>query len=436
MVTNAGPSTVTGASVTDVFPNSLTGVTYTAAATGGATGFTSGTGPGNINDTVTMPSGSTITYTVHATVSPAATGTVSDTASVTAPAGVTDPTPANNTATDTDTVQIAQSTLAQIRLEVVDPVTLQPVTQLKVGDNFLLRGQVSDLRSLPSGQAGVFAAYLDVLYNSSLVAITGPITYTTYQNAESGDTTTPGAIDEVGASDGFTPLGPAEQLLFSLPLRATAFGMATFTADPAQLLPQHDVLEYGSNNPVPTSDVKYVSASVPIDSNSLSIADVSHNEGDSGTTPYVFTVTLSSASLHPVTVAYATADGTATVADNDYAGQPGTLGTLTFAPGTTTQTITIPVNGDTTFEANETFSVNLSSSHERHDRQGHGHRDDRQRRSAAQLVDQRRFGQRGGLGNDDFCVHGQLDGRYRPTDHGELPHRRRHRHGGRQRLRA
>src|SRR5204862_456621 len=101
VVSNAGPSTATGASVVDTFPASLTGATYTAVQTGGATGFTA-SGSGNINDTVTLPVGSTITYTATATLSASATGTLSNAATVSAPAGVTDPTPANNTATDTD----------------------------------------------------------------------------------------------------------------------------------------------------------------------------------------------------------------------------------------------------------------------------------------------------------------------------------------------
>ena len=53
---------------------------------------------------------------------------------------------------------------------------------------------------------------------------------------------------------------------------------------------------------------------------------------------------------------YATADGTATTADGDYAGLSGTL---TFTPGLTSQTIAIVVNGDTKFEPDEDFFVNL-----------------------------------------------------------------------------
>jgi hypothetical protein len=90
----------------------------------------------------------------------------------------------------------------------------------------------------------------------------------------------------------------------------------------------------------------------------LSVNDASVTEGNIGTTPATFTVTLSAASGSAVTVDFATANGTATVADGDYA---ATSGTLTFAAGETSKTITVDVNGDTKFEANETFFVNLSN---------------------------------------------------------------------------
>lgn len=89
---------------------------------------------------------------------------------------------------------------------------------------------------------------------------------------------------------------------------------------------------------------------------SLSIDDVSVVEGNAGTTNAVFTVSLSAASGQTVVVNYATADGTATQ-PADYT---STSGTLTFTSGQTTRTVTVPVNGDTVPEANETFFVNLS----------------------------------------------------------------------------
>lgn len=89
----------------------------------------------------------------------------------------------------------------------------------------------------------------------------------------------------------------------------------------------------------------------------LSIADVTVTEGNSGSANAVFTVTLSAASGQTVTVQYATADGTAT-AGTDYT---ATSGTLTFLPGETSKTISVPVLGDPTVEADEAFTVTLSS---------------------------------------------------------------------------
>ena len=97
-------------------------------------------------------------------------------------------------------------------------------------------------------------------------------------------------------------------------------------------------------------------ASVPLPS--LSISDSSVPEGNIGTTNAQFQVTLSAASASPVTVAYATSDGSATVADNDYL---ATSGTLTITAGATTGQISVPVVGDTTVEADETFLVTLSA---------------------------------------------------------------------------
>jgi hypothetical protein len=88
----------------------------------------------------------------------------------------------------------------------------------------------------------------------------------------------------------------------------------------------------------------------------LRVGDVTVAEGNAGTRTATFTVILSAASGRPVTVAYATADGTAT-AGGDYR---ATSGTLTFAPGETRKTVTILVNGDRLPEPSETFAVNLS----------------------------------------------------------------------------
>lgn len=81
-------------------------------------------------------------------------------------------------------------------------------------------------------------------------------------------------------------------------------------------------------------------------------------EGNSGTTEFTFTLTLSTPSNETVTLDFATADDTATIADGDYAAASGTV---TFAPGETSQTITVLVNGDLAVEYDEFFVVNLSN---------------------------------------------------------------------------
>lgn len=89
----------------------------------------------------------------------------------------------------------------------------------------------------------------------------------------------------------------------------------------------------------------------------LSIADASVAEGNSGTSALTFTVMLSGPDVQPVSVDYATVDGSA-VAPGDYTAANGTL---TFAPGQTTQTITVQVVGDTAVETDEGLTVTLSN---------------------------------------------------------------------------
>ena len=90
----------------------------------------------------------------------------------------------------------------------------------------------------------------------------------------------------------------------------------------------------------------------------IEIDDVSLTEGNDGTRTFNFTVSLSEPSAQTITVDYATEDGTATVADNDYE----TAGdTLTFVPDDTTETIAVTVNGDDKYELDDTFYVTLSN---------------------------------------------------------------------------
>ncbi len=91
---------------------------------------------------------------------------------------------------------------------------------------------------------------------------------------------------------------------------------------------------------------------------SLSLSDVSVDEAAGTAT---FTVTLSAASGQNVSVRYDTVDASATAATATASGDyTANSGTLTFAPGETTRTVTVAITDDTVFESAETFQLQLS----------------------------------------------------------------------------
>src|SRR5713101_5163235 len=139
-------------------------------------------------------------------------------------------------------------------------------------------------------------------------------------------------------------LGAQEQI-------ATFFatdGAVVIHPDPARFF------ETPIQGPLP-EDLSFITG--PLPKTLLTINNVTVTASDTGTVTAVFTVSLSAPSSQPVTVNYATADGTATAGRDDYV--PG-FGTLTFAPGETTMTITVVVNPDKKKDADETFFVDLS----------------------------------------------------------------------------
>jgi hypothetical protein len=104
------------------------------------------------------------------------------------------------------------------------------------------------------------------------------------------------------------------------------------------------------------SDLKPTPVAPPPVAGSVTIDNVSMAEGNNGTVLETFTVTRIGGNA-AFDVNFATADGTATAADKDYNAQSGTLH---FAQGVVSQTISVVVNGDTKVEGNETYDVNLS----------------------------------------------------------------------------
>jgi uncharacterized repeat protein (TIGR01451 family) len=175
VVSNAGPSAVTGASVSDPLPVQATGGNWAfTVATGGGTVSGPTGGRGALGTTVDLPVGATVTFTFTVQVSSSATGTLDNTATVTPPAGVTDPNPANNSATDSDTLT-PQADLAITKTDGVRsvvPGTLDTyiIVVKNLGPSTVTEASVSD--SLP---AGVTAATWKATASSGGGVVTGPL---------------------------------------------------------------------------------------------------------------------------------------------------------------------------------------------------------------------------------------------------------------------
>jgi uncharacterized repeat protein (TIGR01451 family) len=126
VVSNAGPDTAAGAVVFDAPPPVLSGLSWTCTASPGSSCPPSGSGA--INHTITLLAAGTATYTLVGTVDPSATGTLANTAAVTPPSGVSDVNPADNSATDADTLTPVAD-LAVAMADSPDPVgTEAPLT--------------------------------------------------------------------------------------------------------------------------------------------------------------------------------------------------------------------------------------------------------------------------------------------------------------------
>ena len=151
-VTNLGPSAEFGATVTDTPPATLTNVTWTCTATPPSACSTP-SGTDAISTTVNLTVGGSITFTLSATLDPTATGELSNTATITPATGTTDPTPANNTATDTDTItQIADLAITKtdgLTDAIAGNTTTYTIVVSNAGPSSVAGATVAD--SLPPG---------------------------------------------------------------------------------------------------------------------------------------------------------------------------------------------------------------------------------------------------------------------------------------------
>ena len=168
----------------------------------------------------------------------------------------------SNVATAQIVVEDEERVDVNVRLAVTNSAGI-PISSISPGGEFLLVAFVQDIGVLP--RDGVFAAYLDVVYDSGLVSVSGPIAFNgEYVNLPSGDTSVPGIIDEVGAFADISPLGDGEFMLFNVPMRAEMPGQANIAGNPAEDQESHQILLFGENTPVPVAFVDYGSVQIEI----------------------------------------------------------------------------------------------------------------------------------------------------------------------------
>jgi uncharacterized repeat protein (TIGR01451 family) len=151
VVSNAGPSDVVGATVSDPLPAGISSASWTCVASPGSACTAAGSGA--IADSVSLLAGGSATYSLTLTIPPAFSGDLVNTVSVAPPAGVTDPVPGNDTATDTDTqassadlvlTKVSSASVVEVGVDFEYRITVQ-----NVGDGDATNVVITD--PLPTG---------------------------------------------------------------------------------------------------------------------------------------------------------------------------------------------------------------------------------------------------------------------------------------------
>jgi uncharacterized repeat protein (TIGR01451 family) len=133
VASNAGPNAAPSNLVVDTFPAACSSVAWTCGGAGGGTCTASGSG--NISDNTNLPVGASVTYTAICNIDVAATGTLANTATVTVGGGVTDPTPGNNSATDSNTLLTPPNAdVSPLSLSATIPVNQTTTAPLTIGN--------------------------------------------------------------------------------------------------------------------------------------------------------------------------------------------------------------------------------------------------------------------------------------------------------------
>ncbi len=192
--------------------------------------------------------------------------------------------------------------------------------------------------SVPEGASGITDLVVPITISGE-TATPLTVVYTTIN----GSATSPSDYQATSGTLTFLPGGATTQLV-----TIQIFGDIDNEVSETFVVRLSDVV--GGQIPDPEMVVTILNDDV-----SASVADASAIERHTGTSSMVFSVSVEGFRSAPITLEYATIDGTA----NGGVDYVPVHGTLTFPVGTNTASVTVPVIGDILNEGNETFGLAL-----------------------------------------------------------------------------
>ncbi len=185
---------------------------------------------------------------------------------------------AGNSQTQTMAITVADTAKVGISLQLFDVTNTNAVTSVSIGQEFILRIVLNDLRTggNPEGD-GVFSAYMDIEFDSNILELVGttPVTYASlFGNGRSvPGISTPGLIDELGAFSSFN-VGPGRdpQTLATVRMRAKASGQALLSSNPAENA-SRGITIFKEDVNVPANRVTFGTANLAVGQNFVAVND-------------------------------------------------------------------------------------------------------------------------------------------------------------------
>lgn len=223
--------------------------------------------------------------------------------------------------TDQDiSINVIDTPLVRFTLNTVD-LNGAPITTIAPGQQFKVQFIAQDLRSGADAR-GVFAAYTDILFDPAVIEpiATDPISYNQpYVNSQSGDTSTAGLINELGAFGPTSELDGDPRVIAEVTFVALAAGNALLRTESADVIPGSNVLVFGDSAAVPETRVDYQNNSFAVGADFELVNDVFNFDEDSGTQSLDVLqndTTSGSATLSIVSATAGSAGGTVSVASD------------------------------------------------------------------------------------------------------------------------